>query len=190
MTTISSIAITAVWAALGGGPLRSGRGKAFWRGGDGFTVSLNDDKGAWYDFRDGRGGGILDLVQTALSCERRAAVEWLACTFDLNIDQPLSLDARRRYAKARSDAELFLKWRAISIDELRDQRDVYLDRYHRALQLIVSRSLNHPMGATWADICELCERRALEAERRLDAFIVASFDKQIPAFRESLQRCA
>ena len=51
---ITSVRITDVWAALGGGPLRQRRGQAFWRDGDGYNVSLNDDKGCWHDFRYGK----------------------------------------------------------------------------------------------------------------------------------------
>jgi hypothetical protein len=54
--------ITEVWAALGGGEIRRGRGRAFWRDGQRFNISLSDDKGAYFDHARGEGGGILDLV--------------------------------------------------------------------------------------------------------------------------------
>jgi len=61
--TLSDIGILAVWHALSGGELRGRRGVAFWRGGDGYSVSLNPERGTWYDFRDGIGGGVLALVE-------------------------------------------------------------------------------------------------------------------------------
>ncbi len=70
--------ITDVWQALGGGPLRYGRGAAWWRDGDGHNVSLDESKGVWYDHARSEGGGVLDLVQTVLGCDGRAALHWLA----------------------------------------------------------------------------------------------------------------
>jgi hypothetical protein len=37
---LDRVSISAVWAGLGGGALRHGRGTAFWRGGDGLSVAL------------------------------------------------------------------------------------------------------------------------------------------------------
>lgn len=59
---LSLIRITAVWLALGGSPLRYGRGRAWWRDGNGYNVSVNDAKSTWYDHAADEGGGILDLV--------------------------------------------------------------------------------------------------------------------------------
>ena len=42
-----------VWSALGGPELRGNRGQAFWRGGDGYSVALDFEKGLWHDHRDG-----------------------------------------------------------------------------------------------------------------------------------------
>lgn len=75
---LGRVRISDVWCGLGGGPLRARRGRAFWRKGDGLNVSLNDEKGVFYDFPPGKGGGILDLVQKARGCDRKAAVQWLA----------------------------------------------------------------------------------------------------------------
>jgi hypothetical protein len=75
--------ILKVWHALGGGPRRRGRSKAFWRGGDGFNVAIDASKNTWYDFARGEGGGILGLIQRVLDCDRRAASAWLAQSFSL-----------------------------------------------------------------------------------------------------------
>jgi hypothetical protein len=39
---IEAVSISALWRALGGGELRHGRGRAFWRNGDGWSISLDD----------------------------------------------------------------------------------------------------------------------------------------------------
>ena len=69
--------IREVWAALGGGKLRGLRGKAFWRGGAGYSVSLDPEKGVWYDFAAADGGDVVALVQRVLGCDFRAAAVWL-----------------------------------------------------------------------------------------------------------------
>ncbi len=76
---IRSTSITAVWAGLGGDPPERGRARAFYRDGDNpHAVSLSDAKGCWYDYRDNIGGGVLDLIQHILGCDRRTALRWLA----------------------------------------------------------------------------------------------------------------
>jgi hypothetical protein len=67
-----------VWAALGGPKLRGNRGQAFWRGGDGHSVSLDPNKDVWYDFVAAQGGDVVALVETVCECRFRAAIEWLA----------------------------------------------------------------------------------------------------------------
>jgi hypothetical protein len=68
--------ICEVFVALGG-EMRGRRGKAFWRGGDGVNVSLDESSGLWHDFAAGEGGDVFKLVETALGCDFRAALEWL-----------------------------------------------------------------------------------------------------------------
>jgi hypothetical protein len=70
--------LTQVWAALGGGKLRRNRGQAFWRGGNGYSVSLDSGKGLWHDFVTGDGGDVIALVRTVHQCGFRDAVDWLA----------------------------------------------------------------------------------------------------------------
>jgi hypothetical protein len=67
-----------VWAALGGNKLRAGRGQAFWRKGDGFSISLDPAKGLWHDFVSGEGGDVIALVRIVRQCSFVDACEWLA----------------------------------------------------------------------------------------------------------------
>ena len=59
---ISAARISEVWRALGGGELRHGRGRTWWRDGNGRSVSVDDQRGVWCDHRDGISRGVLDLL--------------------------------------------------------------------------------------------------------------------------------
>jgi len=100
----AAVPIIDVWRALGGGELRRGRGRAFWRGGDGWHVAIAPDKGTWFDFSRGEGGGVLDLVERARGCDRAAAVAWLR-EFAGVPDEPMAPGARRVRAERRHLAE-------------------------------------------------------------------------------------
>src|SRR5580692_3934902 len=97
--TLDSIDITEAWRALGGGELRGKRGRAFWRKGHSYSISLHRRKGIWYDFREGCGGGILDLVIAARQCARKEAFQWLETYCGLDVLRPLTLAERRHYAR-------------------------------------------------------------------------------------------
>ena len=92
------------------------RGRAVWRNGDGFSVSLNDDRGLWHDFVTRDGGGILDLIVRVHGDSHQAALRWLAdlVGHPLN-DQPLSPEERRRWAQRLKNISTTLpkarKWR-------------------------------------------------------------------------------
>jgi hypothetical protein len=183
---IAAVRITEVFTALGGAPLRHGRGRAFWRDGDGYNIALDDRKNAWCDHAHGKGGGVLDLIQTALTCDRAGAVAWLASTFSLDINQarPLTLVEKRRYVDARAKAERFLTWREMRLQHLRDRRDFHLEVYHRALRNILTHGLNHPSANMWADSCELHERRYQDLDAEIDAFANAPFETLVPTFEQ------
>jgi hypothetical protein len=90
-------------AALGGGPIRRGRVKAWWRNGDGFNVALDDSKGTWFDHARGEGGGILDLIRAARSCSRADALGWLADYLGMPLQQTtpkMRLDWQQERAEA------------------------------------------------------------------------------------------
>ncbi len=100
-----SIHIGQLWAALGGGPIRRGRGAAFWRNGDNPTaVSIDLERGRWRDHVSGTGGGCLALVETALSCSRADALAWLEANGFIE-PRRLSVVDRRAFAQRRAVAE-------------------------------------------------------------------------------------
>jgi hypothetical protein len=103
---VSGVRIADVWRALGGGELRHGRGRAWWRNGDGYSVALDEARDRWFDHRDGGGGGVLGLIQHVRGGSRADAVRWLAdwrCV-RLDGDAPPSPADRRRHAQAQRDA--------------------------------------------------------------------------------------
>jgi hypothetical protein len=105
-STLLEVAIRDVWKALGGGPLRKGRGVAFWRpGADGYNVSLDNEKGIWYDHAAAEGGGILGLIEQARGCDRRAAIVWLAGFGGIELSNRLSTAERRAYHRQVAVAE-------------------------------------------------------------------------------------
>lgn len=102
---VERVRISDLWSALGGGPLRHGRGQAFWRDGDGYNVSLNDAKGVWHDFASGDGGGVLDLVQHVRGGNRADALQFVADLAGISLDsKTLSEPEKRIYAKHRKQA--------------------------------------------------------------------------------------
>ena len=121
--------ITDVWVALGGGPLRHGRGKAFWRGGDAHNISLDEAKAVWFDHAHGTGGGVLALIQTVLGCDRRDALRWLANHHNVQLDgrRPLTSQEKRAYAIRRGEAEReaaeLTAWRGEFLRLLREERN-------------------------------------------------------------------
>jgi hypothetical protein len=105
--TLASLDILDVWHALGGGSLRGKRGKGFWRAGDGYNVALDPAKRVWFDHRDGRGGGVLELVEVTLRYDRQSALQWLEANCGLELSRPMSPVERRRFRIERDDAEQF-----------------------------------------------------------------------------------
>lgn len=121
--------IVDVWAALGGGDLRHGRGVAFWRGGDNLSVSIDAKKNCWYDFVAAEGGGILRLIEAVQGCDRLAALRWLADHHNVQLDgrRPLTRQEKRAYAIRRAGAEReaaeLTAWREELLRLLREERN-------------------------------------------------------------------
>ncbi len=120
---LDSIPIAEAWLALGGESLRGKRGKAFWRDGDGYNIALDTTKGTWFDHRDGRGGGVLGLVETALGCPRSAALQWLETNCGLDPFGQTSPDLLSNYQQERNDAMRFGMAVKALAEELLDQLD-------------------------------------------------------------------
>jgi hypothetical protein len=108
------VRITDAWRVLGGPKLRrSGRnhyrGRAWWRDGDGFNISLDDARGVWFDHRDAIGGGVIDLVVLVRGGSREEALHWLAQAQGITLDdRPLSAADRARWVAERNALESHL----------------------------------------------------------------------------------
>jgi hypothetical protein len=132
--------ITEVWFMLGGGQLRHGRGKAFWRNADSYSVSLDRRHGLWHDFRDNVGGDALSLVMRVRGCDFRTALEWLAGQVGVS----LSPASGHRAAPRDSDWPNDLRWAtwwAISVEALAEWALEELPPWHqerRGLTVLVN----------------------------------------------------
>lgn len=136
---IEDLSFAEVWAALGGGPLRAGRGRAFWRGGDGFNVSIDAERGRWFDHAEGVGGGIVTLVEKAIGDDRRAALDWLDRRFGTGGLPHRSRWDRRGWAqrmqRARVTAAALAERRDEYLMDLRTASGLLLAEYHRLVRL-------------------------------------------------------
>ncbi len=78
--------IVDVWTALGGGDLRWGRGRAFWRDTKDHNVAIDRNKGTWYDHARNEGGGVLDLVRHVAGGSKADALRWCADHAGVRLD--------------------------------------------------------------------------------------------------------
>ena len=190
--------IANAWTSLGGGPLRYGRGAAWWRDGDGHNVSLDESKGVWYDHARSEGGGVLNLVQTVLGCDGRAALHWLADHQGVELnDRPPTRAERRQWAVRRCRAEVqakeLVRWRAAYLDALRDSRNALWDA-ERNVSEWARAHLNNPSmaddsrwGAVWKHAFDTQRGGQLDAEI---ARVKALEPVDLVAFRQQLERRA
>lgn len=104
---IAATKISDVWVALGGDPpSKHGRARAFYRDGrNADAVSLNGSKACWHDFVTGAGGGVLDLIQHVLGCDRGAALRWLATFTGVPLTDRAPTAAERRSLSARRERD-------------------------------------------------------------------------------------
>jgi hypothetical protein len=113
---VTAVMISQVFVALGGDPPKRGRARAFYRNGDNAqAVSLDDAKGCWFDHRDGVGGGMLDLIERVLGCDRADALRWLSSFAGTPLadrsftDRPPSRRERRVLAQRRQQEQRDLR---------------------------------------------------------------------------------
>lgn len=116
------VPILAVWERLGGGEIRHGRGRAFWRNGDGWNVSIDLEHNRWLHFPTQAGGGPLQLVEVALPADRRGALNWLQAEGFIEPRRQLTPEEKRQYAQtladAKAQARLALAWLTERLFEL------------------------------------------------------------------------
>lgn len=135
MKQIINVPITNVIERLGGGPVRGTRCRAWFRDGRGLNLSIDAKRGLWHDFVTGEGGGILQLVEVALGCDRSAALAWLGERFGIEATPARTAEERRRYAQridgARRLATELVERRDEHLRVLRCAAQNLLAQYHR-----------------------------------------------------------
>ena len=197
---VCRVKISDVWQALGGDPPKRGRAKAFFRGGDGLNISLDDSKGAWYDFRENTGGGILALIQLVQDCTKKDALKWLADYQGVSLDSPLTPSERRDYARRRAAAEqegrALVAWRNDLIESIREYRDLLFTSYHGARRFL----RDHPVDdciarGDWRwelafDIMYTYWPRIEDLDNRIDTLKKAAWSDLLPYFRARHRRAA
>lgn len=122
---VAKVRISELYRALTGAePRRTGtdrwRAVAEWRGGNGFNVSLDDERGLWHDFVTGAGGGVLDLIVLVRGGTRQEALRWAAdfigCPLD---DRPIPAFDRARWVRQQRQIERELpnaeRWRRAAV---------------------------------------------------------------------------
>ena len=118
------------------------------------TFSFDTNRGLWHCFRCDRGGGVLDLVQAAHGCERKAALRWLAEFVGVLLGRTTFSPAeRRKYAKTRRRAEAWAEdltdWCARIVAYLRARRHALWDT-ERLVSAWAREHLNDPsMANDW-----------------------------------------
>ena len=134
---LDALTFETVWRALEGPPL-AGRGderraRAFWRDGDGLSVSVHLGKKVWTDHAAGNGGGIVDLVTTVLSIDKRTAWRWLADLAGVELQRCTPAQRARRLNTVRTVApeasELWGAWQDV-YDTVREYAGVVFALYH------------------------------------------------------------
>jgi hypothetical protein len=122
--------IQKVWSALGGSELRKSRGQAFWRGGDGYSVSLDLDKGLWHDFVSGTGGDVVELVRTVQECGFLQAAEWLAAHTGVRVSEWIRRDREAEPTDWATDLK-WATWWAMAAEILAEDALESLPFWHR-----------------------------------------------------------
>jgi hypothetical protein len=102
--SIENVSLPVAWERLGGGAVHGGRGRAFWRDGDGLNVAVDLERGLWFDHATSLGGGVLQLVETTLDCGRREALEWLEAQGLIEPRRLCSQAERRAFGRRRDAA--------------------------------------------------------------------------------------
>lgn len=191
---IESLSILDIWHALGGGPTRRRRGRAFWRRGDGYSVALHPEKGCWFDFVSNEGGGILRLVEVALGCDRKAALEWVADYAGVPLHDTTPAE-RRDYARRRNAAEIearaLTEYRQRCLAGLREWHDTAFRMYHYCKRRILAADYSSDATLSWLmEEGERCLDSWESAEAMLDMLRAASWADLLVAFRENRERVA
>ena len=193
---LDALSFQTVWQSLGGGPM-TGRGdnrraRAFWRNGDGFSVAVNLRSRIWKCHVSGDGGGMVDLVKIANSCDRVAAWRWLSELSGIplrNVSRTESDRYRRAMDAAKAEAEQLWKVWQDARDSLAASASLWFRLYHAQRDEL----WNGPALSTEeraALRCEIADTWSTYSARRAQQETLSSADphKLINILRQSRRR--
>jgi hypothetical protein len=183
----SNIRITQVWGWLGGGKVRRNRAQAFYRGGDGFSVHLRDDKGSYIDFVDGSRGGILDLVVRVRGGTRADALHWVADMIGATLDDrpSISRSALVDTAKIAADAVYFTDAALVLAEEQLeslapdDPERIEWNRLVRALRVSPEAEYREWWSNGNAQTAAALVQAGRERARRMQTLLAAFLDAEV-----------
>ena len=184
---VGATKITRVFSALGGAEPKHGRARAFWRDGDNpQAISLNDEKGCWFDHRDGVGGGVLDLVILVRGGTRSDALHWLSSLSGVALaDRPLTVAERRQFARAKHEAHGLVEWKQSTMDVLKRERARWWDRYHASLRCVLTTGLDSPEGEIAALLHEFSEAEIDRLNHEINMLAESGYADLLPIYRRT-----
>lgn len=92
--------------------IRGNRTKATWRGGDGYTVSIDQTGRTWYDHKAAVGGSVVDLCMLVENLDKAAALHALADRYGVTLNKTKT--AKRRH-RAEQLPPLTVSWLKVCI---------------------------------------------------------------------------
>lgn len=157
--------ISVVARDLGCGPIVKDRAAAWFRGGaNPRSLTLDDEKGCYYDHGAQRGGGIVALAEAALGGDRHEALAWLRHQYGLGKPDP-AMRARRR--AAHDAAADLAAWRWRLVQYLRAVRNAAWDAWQAAERQYRGPLRTGDLPATaWREL-----RQRLKIADRIDSYI-------------------
>jgi hypothetical protein len=168
---LAATTISRVFMALGGDKPKSGRARAFYRDGDNpQAVSLDDHKGCWFDHRNHIGGGVLDLIQHVLGCNRAVALLWLSNFTGIPLEgRPFTTAQREEYRRQRAKAERL----AQDVADFEHGLELLLERRQRDVAVVVTWLLSYdidPRDVFGAAARDRAVLRSLDADSLVQAY--------------------
>lgn len=178
MEVIDRVRVIDILAAHGvERPKRGTRVRCPIHGGLHNTFSYNEQKGIWHCFACHEGGGKIALVRRLLSCEPRAALEWLADLAGVPLANWTREQMQARAAslhQAEFEGRALVEWRNELIDRLRLKRECIQIVYWMAIR----QGRTKEERELWAAIRDL--------DQKIDWHEQASWDLLVHVFRDSL----
>jgi hypothetical protein len=186
---LSGVSIVEIWHALGGGEIKQRRGRAFWRKGDGWNISIDAHKQCWYDFVAAKGGGILDLVETVRECNHADAIEWLrkfTGTPRRDVTEVERERYRQRKQRADTEAQALVRFDQRISETLHEYEHLNFHLFHHLKWRILNADYSNDEELVALMIeAEEAEEKYLRGERARDLWRSASHADILEIYRKA-----